>query len=227
MARPKETPTTGSADHPLISAEPSIEQPAFAALLNYFADSGRAHAPTHHADSRIDDDITEHDSLRAAAVLIAVSRPAHQAPSRIILTLRSEKLRSHSGQVSLPGGSCDSGDVDATATALREAEEEIGLPRSAVEILGQMGEIALPSGFRITPVVGLIEPGLELTPCPHEVASIFHPPLELLMTPTAYSRSTAHYRGAERTILELPYEGYRIWGATAAILYSLAQRLQN
>jgi 8-oxo-dGTP pyrophosphatase MutT (NUDIX family) len=87
-----------------------------------------------------------------------------------VLTLRSEKLKSHAGQVSLPGGSCDPEDSSRQETALREAEEEIGLPRDAVEVIGQMGAIALPSGFEITPVIGLIDSGLQLTPCPREVA---------------------------------------------------------
>ena len=89
------------------------------------------------------------------------------------------------------------------------------------------GEISLPSGFRITPVIGLIDAGLTLTPCPDEVADIFHPPLDLLLDPTAYSRSITHYRGADRAIFELPYEGFRIWGATAAILYSLAKQVSR
>jgi 8-oxo-dGTP pyrophosphatase MutT (NUDIX family) len=184
------------------------------------------HHPTQHIDPRILADISEDTALRAAAVLIAVSRPTSSEASRVVLTLRSEKLSSHAGQVSLPGGSCDEQDCDAVATALREAEEEIGLAREEVEVIGQMSEIALPSGFKITPVVGLINSGIALTPCPREVAAIFHPPLDLLLDPDAYSRSTAYYRGADRTILEMPYEGYRIWGATAAILYYLAKQIR-
>ena len=198
--------------------------PHYDALLRYCAQNQQLAAAA-HADSRLSQDIDSLGSLRPAAVLIAVSRPQPTQPSRVVLTLRSETLSSHAGQVSLPGGSCDPEDASHRDTALREAEEEIGLPRDAVEVIGEMGAIALPSGFEITPIIGLIDEGLPLTPCPREVAAIFHPPLDLLMTPHAYSRSSAHYRGAERTILELPFEGFRIWGATAAILYSLAKQV--
>ena len=208
------------------SSRPSQIDPYFDALLRYFSQPCD-NARIEHPDPRIDSDILQRDSLRAAAVLIAVTRPRLDAHSRVVLTLRSEHLKSHAGQVSLPGGTCDAGDRDAIDTALREAEEEVGLQRDRVEVIGCMGEIALPSGFRITPVVGLIDDGLGLTPCPDAVADIFHPPLSLLLEPSAYARSTAHYRGADRTILELPFEGYRIWGATAAILHSLARKLRD
>ena len=202
------------------------KQCAYTALLRHFSTPvPLAARPTEHADPRIHHDILSPSSLRAAAVLIAVSRPSNAQASRVVLTLRSEKLRSHAGQVSLPGGTCDAEDDGIIDTALREAEEEVGLARSEVEVIGQMCEISLPSGFRITPVIGLIDAGLTLTPCHDEVADIFHPPLDLLLDPTAYSRSITHYRGADRTIFELPYEGFLIWGATAAILYSLAKQV--
>lgn len=222
------TPTPSPTASP--GAEPGSLASHFEALLRYCAQAngaqGQSLAAAAHADSRLTQDIDSLGSLRAAAVLIAVTRPKPAEPSRVVLTLRSEKLTSHAGQVSLPGGSCDPEDSSRQETALREAEEEIGLPREAVEVIGQMGAIALPSGFEITPIIGLIDSGLTLTPCPREVADIFHPPLDLLMTPQAYLRSSAHYRGAERTILELGYEGFRIWGATAAILHSLAKQVQ-
>jgi len=207
--------------------EKSEQHRTFAALLRHFSDPAESvKKPTEHADPRILQDIVSPSSLRAAAVLIAVTKPTMTDVSRVILTLRSENLKSHAGQVSLPGGTCDAGDDSAIATALREAEEEVGLARSSVEVIGQMSEISLPSGYRITPIVGLIDAGLTLTPCIDEVADIFHPPLDLLLDPSAYSRSTTRYRGADRTIFELPYEGFRIWGATAAILYSLARQVR-
>ena len=207
--------------------EKSEQHRTFAALLRHFSDPAESvKKPTEHADPRIHQDILSPSSLRAAAVLIAVTKPTMTDVSRVILTLRSENLKSHAGQVSLPGGTCDAGDDSAIATALREAEEEVGLARSSVEVIGQMSEISLPSGYRITPIVGLIDAGLTLTPCVDEVADIFHPPLDLLLDPSAYSRSITQYRGADRTIFELPYEGFRIWGATAAILYSLAQQVR-
>ena len=207
--------------------EKSEQHRTFAALLRHFSDPAESvKKPTEHADPRIHQDILSPSSLRAAAVLIAVTKPTMTDVSRVILTLRSENLKSHAGQVSLPGGTCDAGDDSAIATALREAEEEVGLARSSVEVIGQMSEISLPSGYRITPIVRLVDAGLTLTPCVDEVADIFHPPLDLLLDPSAYSRSITQYRGADRTIFELPYEGFRIWGATAAILYSLAQQVR-
>ena len=136
--------------------------------------------------------------------------------------MRSENLRSHAGQISLPGGTIEAEDADPAATALREAEEEIGLPRSKVEVIGQLGPITLPSGFLVTPVVGLIPPALEFTPCPREVAGIFQTPLSLILNPGAYTRTHHHQAGKTRHTLELPYKDYQIWGATAAILHRLA-----
>ncbi len=162
-------------------------------------------------------------SLREAAVLIPVSRPDDDhAASNVVLTVRSENLRSHAGQISLPGGSIESGDADLAAAALREAEEEIGLPGEQVEVIGELGPMALPSGFLVTPVVGLIPPGLEFTACSREVADIFQTPLDLILNPEAYVRSSYIHAGVKRGTLELHYEDYRIWGATAAILHRLA-----
>ena len=104
-----------------------------------------------------------------------------------MLTVRSKNLNSHPGQISLPGGSQEPDDLDVVATALRESEEEIGLARSNVEVIGRLGDMALPSGFQVTPIIGLIEPGLDFAPCPIEVAEIFHAPLSLLMNQTPTS----------------------------------------
>lgn len=150
-----------------------------------------------------------------------MSRPG-DAASNVVLTVRSENLRSHAGQISLPGGSIESGDADLAAAALREAEEEIGLPREQVKVIGELGPMALPSGFLVTPVIGLIPPGLEFTACPREVADIFQTPLDLILNPEAYVRSSYIHAGVKRSTLELHCEDYRIWGATAAILHRLA-----
>ncbi len=142
--------------------------------------------------------------------------------SQVTLTVRSENLRSHAGQISLPGGSIEPEDADPAATALREAEEEIGLPRSQVEVIGQLGPMALPSGFLVTPVVGLISPAQKFTPCSREVADIFQTPLSLILNLKAYIRTHYHQAGKTHRTLELPYKDYQIWGATAAILHRLA-----
>jgi len=166
-------------------------------------------------------------SLRRASVLIPVTRQTEDHESELVLTVRSENLKSHAGQISLPGGSWEEQDTDSVATALRESEEEIGLHAHRVEVLGELGKMALPSGFHITPVVGVIESGIEFSPCPIEVADIFTVPLDLVLDSSAYRSTTLHYKQAPIKTLELFYEDYRIWGATAAILYHLARKIES
>ena len=162
-------------------------------------------------------------SFRKAAVLVPVTKTDVLGESSIVLTVRSSNLKNHAGQVSLPGGTSEEQDRDPTATALRESYEEIGLRPEGVEILGQLGELVMPSGYRVTPVVGIIENDLDYAANPAEVESIFLAPLSLVLDTEAYKRSTVTYRDIERTVLELHYGNYRIWGATAAILYHLAK----
>jgi 8-oxo-dGTP pyrophosphatase MutT (NUDIX family) len=111
--------------------------------------------------------------------------------------------------------------------SLRESEEEIGLRPDQVEVIGKLGDMALPSGFQITPFVGLIDSQLLFTPSPDEVADIFQAPLELILDPSAYRHSTMFFNSSERKILELMFEDYRIWGATAAILHHLATEVHK
>lgn len=201
----------------------------FEKLLSYFQDSSVVRGdPIPHPDPSVNA-LMDNDraALRRAAVLIPVTRHGPSRHSEIVLTVRSENLKSHAGQISLPGGSWEPEDSDSIATALRESEEEIGLQRQDVEVLGELGEMALPSGFRITPVIGIIEPSREFIPCPREVADIFHAPLDLVLDTSAYRSSVMHYNEQPRKVLELMYEDYRIWGATAAILYHLAREIEK
>lgn len=203
------------------------EATPYHSLLDYFSQP-RADAlePIAHPDSSINKMVDSRgSSLRKAAVLIPITRLDADNESHIVLTVRSENLRSHAGQISLPGGTRDAEDSDDIATALRESEEEIGLPASQVEVIGKLGDMALPSGFHITPIVGLIQPGLSFTPAVEEVADIFQVPLDLVLDPNAYKASFMTFNDVERKILELHYEDYRIWGATAAILYHLAMQV--
>lgn len=165
------------------------------------------------------------DTFRKASVLIPVIKPSTFSSSQIVLTVRSHDLSSHAGQVSFPGGTREIYDADDIETALRESEEEIGLDPKTVEIIGKLGEIKLPSGFEVTPVIGLIDPEPELKPCPIEVNEIFMAPTSLLLNPGSYDESMMDYGGKPRRILELYYEGYRIWGATAVILHHLANQI--
>ncbi len=166
---------------------------------------------------------TEEGGITPAAVLVAVvDRPA---PS-VILTLRPDTMRRHAGQVSFPGGRIDPDDADAIAAALREAEEEIGLPPAAVEVIGTADPYRTVTGFEVIPVVGIVPPGLTLTPHPGEVAAVFEAPLHYLLDPAHQHVRTAMWRGAERTYYEIEWEDQRIWGATAAMIVNLSRRLE-
>lgn len=197
-------------------------------LLDYFAaQSNTAADAIPHPDLSINAMAQEKlEQFRRAAVLIPVTR-LRDDESHVVLTVRSENLKSHAGQISLPGGTSEPEDSDETATALRESEEEIGLLAHQVEVIGRLGELALPSGFRVTPVIGVIENDLEFEACPIEVADVFQAPLELILDPDAYVHSSYEYQNQQRKVLELHYEDYRIWGATAAILYHLAVQVRK
>lgn len=209
--------------------EPSTDRNRYQHLLDYLAScSGESTGFIEHPDAAVNRmAMAQLATLRRAAVLIPITRNSATHESHVILTVRSANLKSHAGQISLPGGSQDQRDDNAVATALRESEEEIGLSRDHVEIIGQLGEMALPSGFRVTPVIGLIEPHLQFTPCPIEVADIFQAPLELVLNPSAYREGEVVIGEQSRKILELTFEDYRIWGATANILYHLALKVRG
>lgn len=157
-----------------------------------------------------------------AAVLVPVV--THADPS-LLFTLRPETMRRHAGQVSFPGGRIDPADAGPVEAALREAEEEIALPRAAVEIIGPADLYRTVTNFSVTPVIGLLPPGLPLVPHPGEVADIFEAPLSYLLDPRHQTVRTAHYQGRERHYYEILWEDRRIWGATAAMIVNLSRRL--
>jgi 8-oxo-dGTP pyrophosphatase MutT (NUDIX family) len=144
---------------------------------------------------------------------------------RVLLTQRSSHLRDHPSQISFPGGRVEGGDADRIVTALREAEEEIGLAPSRVAVLGTLPMHEMPSGFRISPIVGWIEPPFELTLDAFEVAAAFEVPLAHFLDPANHLRRRFFFNGRERYYLAMPYEGRYIWGATAGMLYSLYRQL--
>lgn len=165
--------------------------------------------------------------VREASVLIPFHSPPGVDEPHILLTLRPQYLRSHAGEVSLPGGRREQDDESPKATALRESEEEIGALAHQIEVIGELGAVYMPSGYRITPFVGVLAPDIALRPCPVEVECVFHAPASLLLNPASYQRSTMLFRNREREILELQYGKYRIWGATAAILHGFGQAIQR
>jgi 8-oxo-dGTP pyrophosphatase MutT (NUDIX family) len=158
----------------------------------------------------------------AAVLLPVVDRP----DPTVILTLRPETMRRHAGQVSFPGGRIDPDDADAVAAALREAQEEIGLPPAKVEVIGVADVYRTVTGFEVTPVLGIVPPGLALAPHPGEVAAMFEAPLHYLLDPAHQQVRTAEWRGQMRTYYEIDWEGHRIWGATAAMIVNLSRRLE-
>ena len=157
-----------------------------------------------------------------AAVLVAV---VDRAEPSVILTVRTETVRKHAGQVAFPGGRIDPEDDGPVAAALREAEEEIGLPRARVEVIGTADPYRTITGFTVTPVIGVVPPGLALIPHPGEVAAIFETPLRHLLEPANQIVRTMDWRGRERSYYEIEWDGRRIWGATAAMIVNLSRRL--
>lgn len=144
----------------------------------------------------------------------------------LLLTTRTAHLRNHAGQVAFPGGRVDATDPDVTAAALREAEEEIGLPPATVEILGLADPYRTGTGFNISPVVGLLPPGLQFVPSPHEVANIFEVPLSHVLDAANHQLREIIWEGQPRQYYEIEFDGHRIWGATAGMLVNLAARLR-
>jgi 8-oxo-dGTP pyrophosphatase MutT (NUDIX family) len=161
--------------------------------------------------------------LKPAAVLVPVVE--RETPT-MLLTRRSDSLKKHTGQIAFPGGRCDPGESVAE-TALREAEEEIGLDRSFVEVVGQLTPYETVSGYVVTPVVAFVRPGFSLTLNPHEVAEAFEAPFDFLMDAANHMR---HYRepmggGPKRYFYAMSYEDHYIWGATAGMLRGFHDRL--
>ncbi|HYM30857.1 MAG TPA: CoA pyrophosphatase [Candidatus Cybelea sp.] len=157
--------------------------------------------------------------LTPAAVLV----PIIDRPERltVLFTKRTPHLSKHAGQVSFPGGRIEDQDPDAVACALRETEEEIGLDRRLVQVLGELDRYVTGTGFAITPVVGLVAPHFELKADPHEVAEVFEVPLDFLLDPYNHQRHSGMFNGQERHWFAMPYGEHYIWGATAGMLVNL------
>jgi len=161
--------------------------------------------------------------LKDAAVLVPVVDDG--ANTRVILTQRTVKLRKHSGQIAFPGGGIDADDASPEAAAMREAQEEIGLDPRFVEPVGRLPHYLAGTGFRITPVLAVVQPGFKLTINPDEVAEVFDVPLSFLMNPDNHRRDAKVWNGILRHFYVMPYGERQIWGITAGILRTLYERL--
>jgi 8-oxo-dGTP pyrophosphatase MutT (NUDIX family) len=209
--------------------------PALSELPLYSAEEFRRRAETHIAGSPGDflqygdyklnpgtELGLEGMDLKDAAVLIPVVEAGGDA--RVIFTQRTSTLRKHSGQIAFPGGKLDA-DETAELAALREAEEEIGLGRHFVEVIGRLPSVPVLSGFRITPVLATVRPGFELTPNPGEVESVFDVPLSFLMDPANHRRERRMFGDRDWFYYVMSYQDRRIWGITAGIVRSVYERL--
>lgn len=183
--------------------------------------NGHEKGPEIISDTR-DPRITPDIVLAPAAVLIAVTdRPE----PGLILTQRTAHLRKHAGQIAFPGGRVDDSDANEIDAALREAEEEISLPRSMVEVIGVSDRYHTFTGFDIAPVLAVVPPDLPLVPHAHEVADWFEMPLEYALDPENQVRRWIEFQGEQRPYYEILWKDRRIWGVTAAILVNLRKRL--
>lgn len=162
--------------------------------------------------------------LRPAAVLVALE-DAPRGP-RIVLTKRASHLKHHPGQIAFPGGKVDAADADVAAAALREAEEEIGLPRDNVELLAELPAHETVTGYCVTPLLARVLGPFDAVPEAGEVAEVFRVPLDFLMWPGNFRVERRRWRGVWRQFYVVPYGPYYIWGATARMLKSLADRFE-
>lgn len=161
-------------------------------------------------------------STRAAVLVPIVDRGDELT---VLLTLRADGLTHHAGQVAFPGGRVEPTDADAADAALREAEEEIGLERARIEVVGYLPDHAVITGFRVTPVVGLVRAGFELRLDPTEVAGTFEAPLRHLLDPATHARRRHRVASEDIESFEMPWGSFKIWGATAGMLLTLRETL--
>jgi len=156
------------------------------------------------------------EGLTPAAVLLLVVN--HADEPTVVFTQRTAHLADHAGQISFPGGRVEEGDEGPAGTALREAQEEVGIDPAGIEILGELPDYHTSTGYRVRPVVGWAEPPVTWSPDPHEVADVFEVPLAFLLETANHRYESAFYRGRLRHYWAMPWQGRFIWGATAGML---------
>ncbi len=217
---PHAVPVIGTDAHlPAVPAE-RLRPAALRARLGV----GDAGEPELSGDGRV------FDGREPAAASVLVPLVMRETGVTVLLTRRTEHLRDHAGQISFPGGRAEEVDADAVHTALREAEEEVGLAGEHVDVIGRLPVYTTVTGFHVTPVVALVRPGFALAIDSFEVAEAFEVPLAFLMDPAHHRRHEFEFGGERRRFLSMPWRGidaagqpreYFIWGATAAMLRNL------
>ncbi len=194
-------------------------------LIRCFVDRHPPVGAPVHGDHDLNPGMAPTPPLIPAAVLVPIVNRPHGLTT--LLTRRTEHLAYHPGQISFPGGHMEPGDAQPEDTALRETEEEIGLDRRHVEVIGRLNQYVTRTGFDVTPVVAVIEPPFALALDPHEVAEAFEVPLDFLLDPANHQRHTRRYEGGERHFYAMPYGAYFIWGATAGMLRNLYEYVRG
>ena len=198
-------------------------------VLTRFRDvvPGHRGAPTLRGDDDLNPemraDVAGRQMVQAAVLVPLIDRSEGMT---VLLTKRTDHLHDHAGQISFPGGRIDAGDTDAIAAALRETEEETGLDRRHIDLIGALDTYVTRTGFEVTPVVGLVRPGFTLSPDTFEVAEIFEVPLAFFLEPGSRRLESREWQGKRRYFYAYPYQGYYIWGATAGMLNNLAEILK-
>ena len=216
---PQELPVASVDDHlPAVRVEELLAD----AMRRRFVEP-----PEWSPEIAVERQFSERRSTHASVLVPLVQRDEGLS---VLLTQRTDHLTDHPGQVSFPGGRAEPEDADAVVTALREAEEEIGLERARVDVIGQLPTYTTGTGFIVTPVVGLVQPGFDLRLDPFEVAEVFEVPLSFLMNPANHRWHAIEMAGVKRQFLSMPWVGqgsdgqprrYFVWGATAAMLRNL------
>jgi 8-oxo-dGTP pyrophosphatase MutT (NUDIX family) len=211
---------------PIIGIDDHLPPVADSELLTAALRQRFAAQPSWHPEIKTEHRYNDREPAHASVLVCLVPRDQ----ITVLLTERTAHLTDHPGQISFPGGRAEDSDADAVATALREAHEEIGLEPRLVEVLGQLPTYTTGTGFIVTPVVGLVNPGFTINADPFEVAEVFEAPLAFLMNPANHRRHAVDVNGVRREFLSIPWDGvdangaprhYFIWGATAAMLRNL------
>ena len=164
-------------------------------------------------------------NLIPAAVLIPLVNK--ESEITVLLTKRTNNLNNHAGQISFPGGRVDKTDRHPEDTALRETEEEIGLKKRQIEVVGQLNDYVVGTGFLVRPIIGFIEPPFKVTPHENEVAEVFEAPLSFITNPDNFERRTRTIKGIERNYFAIQWKDRLIWGATAGMIINLFDRINK